>query len=454
LSDDDLTINYLKSGNAIFLKFWYLQHNPVYKISALPGWKEGVSGTVIGGYNVGINKYSNECKKSAAVEFVKFVTSRDVQKEHIIKNHFFSGITSLYDEEDVCKIIDCDVIKSIQPFSVINLNHGEYDIDYYYKKYRNFFYEFIYEDQPISKVIKKVDDMTKYYHLSIKSDDSCIGLIILIFFFIFMLTFLLSLLLIFVKKLRVKFQFLPYDFWVLSISGSFIYMCSILTFYGKLTNLKCQLRMIFFSFGFILSLLPVLYILIIHYQNNLISKWIKQNRHKFLSVFISIVLLLNLLLLISPYDIVNIIVLNGENFQKCEIHSALGKNLILFMALLNCIIIISILILIYKEWNISATYYYTRFLVTSTVMDIFSLILFGIFNNIEINNYIAYYSILACNIYAFSISNYIFIFGVRLISQPNFYENLELKERFIKSNKSDTSSYSKNSDLSIEISKH
>jgi len=52
----------------------------VYKKSILPGNIEGISGSTIGGYNIGINNKISNNRKEKAIEVFKYITSWDIQK--------------------------------------------------------------------------------------------------------------------------------------------------------------------------------------------------------------------------------------------------------------------------------------------------------------------------------------------------------------------------------------
>ncbi|ORY09801.1 hypothetical protein LY90DRAFT_678073 [Neocallimastix californiae] len=55
-SNDSFSIEKLTDGKAIFIKYWFFQTvNKVYKKSILPGNIKVISGSTIGGYNIGIN---------------------------------------------------------------------------------------------------------------------------------------------------------------------------------------------------------------------------------------------------------------------------------------------------------------------------------------------------------------------------------------------------------------
>ncbi|OUM61203.1 hypothetical protein PIROE2DRAFT_12829, partial [Piromyces sp. E2] len=107
LMEDIDTRNRIISGNALFLKFWYYEHNPEKK--------KGITGTIAGGTNIAINKYSDKIKQDAAIQFLEF-------------------IVSLYDDEEVCSKINCDVIKNAQPLSVLDFNVKLDNVGVYIKK--------------------------------------------------------------------------------------------------------------------------------------------------------------------------------------------------------------------------------------------------------------------------------------------------------------------------------
>ncbi|OUM62225.1 hypothetical protein PIROE2DRAFT_62022 [Piromyces sp. E2] len=71
------------------------------------GRKEGISSSLLGGNNIAASIYSSEEKQNAAIKVIEFITSKEIQKEFSLKNNYFTGISSLYDDDDdeVCGII-------------------------------------------------------------------------------------------------------------------------------------------------------------------------------------------------------------------------------------------------------------------------------------------------------------------------------------------------------------
>jgi len=70
----------------------------LYKAIRIPGNKEGISGTIVSPYNIAINNYLDNENHKAAVAVIKYMTSKEVQRENLIHG-LYSGIPSLYDEE-------------------------------------------------------------------------------------------------------------------------------------------------------------------------------------------------------------------------------------------------------------------------------------------------------------------------------------------------------------------
>ncbi|ORY59001.1 periplasmic binding protein-like II [Neocallimastix californiae] len=414
--DESYTIEQIESGNAIFLKYWYREHNSVYKVSALPGWKENVSGSIANGYNVGINKHIDNIKKEAAIEILKYVTSKESQKMYIVPFHTFSGINSLYDEEDVCNLIDCDVIKNVKPFSVLEFDIKNYDLDNYITKYRKYIYDYLYKNETLEDIVKKINDMTNIYTITIKSDDSITGLIIFTVYCISVLCICLSIIFLYIEKYKHYFKLLSNNLWIISMVGNLLFLTSVVTIFGNMTELICKLRITLITLGFALSLIPILYILIIHFpEDNNISYWIDDNKNTFLITFISILIILNIILLFSPFAIEEILIPTGGSFNKCKLFTSFGKLAFHVIIFLETAIVIYIILLLFNDRNVEEISHDIKFFVSAILIDIINLIIFTFICNITIKNFIVYHVILALNLFLFSLSNYIFIFGIRII---------------------------------------
>ncbi|OUM58406.1 hypothetical protein PIROE2DRAFT_16315 [Piromyces sp. E2] len=156
-------------GNALFVKLYYIpgliNENSPSILSSMPGIRKGISGTILVGYNIGIISNIDEYKIEPAIEVIKYMTSKKIQTELVLKEIIISGITSLYEEDDICsKIKYCDFYKFpqtiIKPPNVLNLNN-------YYEKFTNYFFDFLFKNETATNALKKMENLTKIYN-----DDS------------------------------------------------------------------------------------------------------------------------------------------------------------------------------------------------------------------------------------------------------------------------------------------
>jgi len=391
-------------------------HLPTIKATALPGHTKGVSGSYVISTNLGVNNYIDEGRKKAAIEFMKFITLKETHKKYIINNHFFSGITELYNDEEVCNVIECDIIKNVYPFSFMDNDVNLFGNDDYQKKYREIIFKYLYDDEPLDDVLKKVEDISKVYSFSLKKDESDIGFIIFIIFLVLFSCTALSLIFLFIKKLEKKFRFLSKDLWIITILGSLILMSSVLTLYGDVTNENCHLRTALINVGFILSICPSLHKLITNFpKRNKISIWIENNKYIFILIIMILTMGLNGIFVISLYDLENLITSDEKNYIKCVMNNTIGGLVYYIIQIYDIFMLLISLFLIFLEWNLKETYLDVNFLATALFMDILSLILLNIVDNIKFKGYIIYNTLLAINILFFSITNHLFIYLIRII---------------------------------------
>ena len=404
-----------------------MPHYSAYKATALSGRKKGVSGTYVKSTNISISKYINDTRKEAALEFFKFVALKETQKKYIINKSFYSAMTELYDEEDVCNVIECDVIKDAYPFSMKNNSVKLFGDDMYNRKYRDYIFYYLFKDKPLNEVLKKIDDITKIYMFSLKTDNLNSESIIIIIFSFSVVCMILSLIFIFFKELEKRFQFLSKDLWVITTLGSLILMCSLLTLYGDITNKKCHLKIILLNVGFILSICPSFHKLIINFPaRNNISLWFEKNKYISLLIIMIFTGCLNGIMAISSFDLQVLTTSEGLNYKKCNMNNIFGGIIYYIIQIYDIIIILISLVLIYAEWNLEEISLDINFLSTALFMDTLSIILFNIIDKIKFKNYIIYNSLLAISILVFAISNYLFIYFIRVL--PIFGNNVENEE--------------------------
>ncbi|ORX79452.1 hypothetical protein BCR32DRAFT_269483 [Anaeromyces robustus] len=438
--DEMTAVGLLMGGNILFLKFWYsTYYNPIFNVTAIPGWKEGVSGSIVGSYNIAINRYINDTNIEAAVEVVKFLTSKETQRDYVIKNKFFSGISELYQEEETCKYIPCEISNYCQPFSIMKYNiNSNNDLDSYIEKYRHYVYDYIYNNGSLSTNIKKIDDMTKFYSISIKlNDDSNIGFYFFIIYCILSFIMIISIIYPFMTRFKIHFIHLSNVLWMTTLIGSLIILSSILSLYGEISPVKCKLKGIMITMGFVISISPFIYLLSINFpEENKISNLIYRYKYTFIILIISIDGILSILLYIAPYNVYEVIINEGENFKKCLKYSTYGNIVFYFKIVYEMAIIAIAIILIFLEWNIKKIYYETRILLGTLIIDMVSFAIYNITLFTNINDYISYNGILICTLIIFGFSNYLFTFGIRIISSYIKKEQIEKDiDEFLEDNK-------------------
>ncbi len=414
-SDEVYAINKIMNGQSIFIKFWILggpfTNDIKYNITNLPGSKKGISTSIPTGFNIGIDKDIGEKRINAAVIALKYLSSKDIQKRFLKRRQLISAIKSLYYDEEVCEVADCNLFKNMQPlrspFSILNST-----------RFRDYVYKFLYGDMTPKEVQKKIIDLTKIYDISLDTTYSYLGLIITILISITAALMFISLLFLNEENFLPFFSFLSIDFWIFSVIGSILILCLIFIYFGKITEFKCYLYSLIQSLGFSFTFIPILHKLItIFPEINKISRWLRKHKYIFFLFFIIIDNIINSLLLIKPfqYSVVDIMVEDGQNFQICKAINTACKLVVILKWIYVIILFLILTLLIFIEWNIKAIHYDLTFIMSAIYIDLLAFLILIIFNNIKVYNFTLSYIFHFCLNYISSITSYIFIFGYRLI---------------------------------------
>eukprot|EP00833_Pecoramyces_ruminatium_P001582 jgi/Orpsp1_1/1175614/evm.model.c7180000054534.1 len=418
------SVTNLYDKKTIFSKFWNRPYFSFYSKSILPGLKEGISGSTIGGYNIGINKYIKNENIIGALDILKFMTSRDIQRKIVVEMKSYSAITSLYNEEEVCKVIDCELYKNIQHISRPTSNY--YDYNLYSMKFRNYIYEFLFGNKEASKVLKNIDDITKIYYIPI-SKESNIGFTFIIIICFLSFIMYLSLILIFLEKIKLYYQYFSKILWIISITGSLMLLCLCLTEYEKRTLLKCKLKLILFSFGILFQLIPYLFKLAENTpKGNYFSNQIIKHKYLFLFCLLFINLIFCIFAYISSYNIKEIKSVDEKKYQICTLNKY-GIIILCIILLFYSIIIIFILIFSYLKRNNENTKNEIRFIIFSVYANILFLLNIIIQNSIKYDNLTIYFLLHELSYILLSLSNYLILFIIRPIWIITRKEDEELK---------------------------
>ncbi|ORX80129.1 periplasmic binding protein-like II [Anaeromyces robustus] len=423
---------YQEPSSFVFLKYWHTQvFNPMIKISPLPGIREGISGSTIGGYNLAISKYSASKKRSAVVNAFKYITSKDLQRKLVIEKQVFSLINSLYDEKEVCEKVDCDFYKSIQliprPTTVTD------DYSTYSEQFRNKIYEYLFGEKSAYQVLSELENITKIYYITLFSDSS-IGLIFFLIICISSFFMIASLTLLFIKKLELHFKFLSKDSWFLVIFGIVFFLFTSFLELGKKSEFKCQIRPVMLSLGFTLIYIPILYKLIINVpieDTHFIITWIKNHRFWFNYIFIMSDAIICIIFLNVPYDVKEILVHEGKNYEVCSLNSNFGTFILLVILFIKIITLLCLLFLLFIEWNISSTIYDVKLVTTSLFVVLLVSSLVIIVDKFLKLNYLDTYIIRSSMYILLGLSNYILLYGIRILFLLNNNEEDEMVVRSV-----------------------
>ena len=382
-----------------------------YNISVLPGLKEGISGSMIKGINIGIKKNISKEKLDASLKIYKYIVSKENQRKTFELGTALTGITELLEDEELCKKAPCNLIKSTQFTGEPKyITDGPDD---YSRKFKNSIYQFLYKDISIENTLKQINDITKYYTISLSTENSYIGLITLIILSVITVLMLASLSFLNSKSISRFYNFLPNNFWILSVLGFIIFLWVPIANYGPFKPIKCFLRILLMSIGFTLSICPTFYKLICQFpEENSTTLWVAKNKYTFMLLNILIDLLLCSTSLLSSYSSKLIINEEGERFEKCKYGSIVS---IVLLFVYKFMIIIVMLFLLFVEWNNPDTLYDVKFITCALYIDILTAIAIIIFNFIELKNYETFFEINLISSLLISVSNYLLLYATRLI---------------------------------------
>jgi len=416
----------ITEGSSLFSYFYNTMYNEKYIVSLSPGKKYGINGSTIGSYNLGINKRVSDERKESAAEVIKFFLSEEIQKNIIIKDlHLYSPLKSLYDDEEVCSILNCTLMKEMQSFhrprdEILNF-------DKFSKKALPLIYKFINKELSAEKTLKNIEDINKIYYLKINSG---IGLFFFIELIVFSCLISSSVVLLFIPKYKSYFEFLSLDLWLIYTLGSLLITTSNFFYFGKLSITKCGLNHITINIGNAFILIPLLYRLIINFPvNNKFSKWIKKKKYIFiLFIFLPQVVFSLIVLFLKGFKVKYIIMDNIKNFCKCTANKNSIYFIGLFQIIFNGIMYFLICVLIFFEWNIIATHNFMNSLTFLMIIDGITYFFIILLHNINITNYGIYYILIINLFLLLPLINQLYLFYVRVFLGFLYNKNDEQKK--------------------------
>jgi len=421
----------LINNKGLFIRFWEVDNlNDLYYITPLPGKKEGINSALVNSINLGISQFISKEKKKAALQVVKYLTSEKIQKEIIVKQFgFYTGLKKLYDDEEVCKILLCSLVKEAQAIHREFKDVDNLYIDQYCKKIVKIFNKFLYENKSAKETLSEIIDISKFYFITLKSPIGMLGFIIFILTACFLLFVFIIL---WQKKDKDKYSFFTLDFWIIYCLGYLVILSYEFLYYGELSNAKCHIKYSLLFIGINLSTIPILYNLLISFPAlNKYSQFLISHKGIFIITMIGIEVLLNIILAIVPFSkeqrIFDDTTIN-KNFEQCTMKNILGYIIIFFDIIIKIIMILCIYILSYIEWKVIEIYEHVRAIVISEYINGFSFILLIIINHIKINNYEYTFLIHSVIIIIICMTNYIFILAILQLFISKNTEEIDIKQ--------------------------
>ncbi|ORX87141.1 hypothetical protein BCR32DRAFT_11612 [Anaeromyces robustus] len=412
-SAETLIVAKMIAEELLFVNFYSSFNAPNYTTSVLPGKIDGINGSILGGFNIGINKYIDEKRKIACIEVFKFLLSKDFQRDVIVKKlHLTTPLSELYNDPDACTVLNCEMMNEIQFFLRPSTTMKNYE-DFSNKGVK-LFYQILDGEKSVEEVLNDFDSYIHVYSFVVNSTVGGIMLGIIIFILVIVI---LSSVLLFIPKFRSYFNFLTTDVWFIYTVGSIFMLASTVEYYNEPTIVKCKTRQIFNLIGNSLVLIPILYRLVINFPKiNSYSQWVHRNNYIFISGFLLIQILLSALTSsVESFTIKDVnFDTNSKNFRMCVLNPTF-KPISLLQYIYNIMLYIVICFLIFLEWNIQETYFDLRHFSVVMIMNGITQILFIVLNNLDINNYILYSVLFISFTLLFVITNHIYIFVIRLI---------------------------------------
>ena len=434
--NDDFTQSKLMDGSAVFLNYWNMAEPSLtevkkhYDLTILPGRNEELSSSSVSGYNIGINSLlttkvsedknvSNTEKLEACVKVTEFLTSEKTQKFFFIKKESVAAIPTLYEDAEVCQVNDCELFKIMQP--VVNrvlyeVNGGMYERAAFETKFRNLAFKYIFENNvDLKETLTKMEDITKIYKAPLDFKDISVGFVMMIIIVVIALLMLLSLIFLFLKKFKPFFTFLTIDLWFILVTGSVLVLITALMDIGDITVVKCHFRKGLLEVGMKMYLSVILYELAVNLPPEIkLSAWIKNHKYVFLLLLFSIDVSFNGLLIIDPYDVKIVIKGEGHNYRECVMNSIFGKVINIIMIIEKVFLVLTILFLLFMEWNMRNIYYEVRFILFSIYTKLLLILVSFLVEMVNINNYYIHFVITECLLILVSLIGYSCLYGYKL----------------------------------------
>jgi len=438
-------------GKALFAKFWNSNVvNRYYYISPLPGHKEGLSASCIGGFLLIVNNRISEKKKKAAGKVIEFLLSKEIQKEYMLNKEKGSARYDIYNDEELCSKFDCELYKKLQhvarPSDVDDYSGYSYE-------FRKNIYQFLYDNKlSTQKALRNLHFLNSNDQIQFNSMN---GYFVSLVSILLICIALFSYRLIFTKKFQYFTKSMNKTLWFfqflgLCITGSYGFFMI-----GSLSVFQCSMSIVYLFMGSSFIIYPFVILEIIYYPEiNKISQYVKNHN----VICMLLLLLIDLFiygssLIMQPFHIEKFKSSDGMYFRACVINSG-GRYYFYYsiIFLIKSFLILSVFFLIFIEWNLQEINSEIKITSFVTYSNILFLIIFSIIKVLHpsdlYNNLLIRWGLSV----AYTITNYVLIVIVRIyyqiycsskngVNDVSFIRNSEIKRE----EQSNTRSSSSNS---------
>jgi ABC-type glycerol-3-phosphate transport system substrate-binding protein len=438
-------------NKTIFSRFFNIPLEDSFYLSKLPGEKEGLSASCVGGRTLIVDNKISEERKKAVGKAIDFFLSKDIQIKYAIQSGKHSGCDDIYYDKKLCEAINCEVFRNMQYVTRPTSLLSNYDL--YSLKFRTIFRNFLKGSITAEEALKQIDYIASIYSIKYSSGlgYSIIGLTIALIVIIMGTYFI-----IINENFKFFINVMNKSYWIFTLLG----LCVLLSYnffvLDKITPFKCNAKLVCLLLGSSLFLYPVLIIELANFpSSNKYSESVKKNGLLYYICFVFIdVIFCGLILLLSPYKVKKEMINEGMNYNICVVNNNMHYIYLTIIILLKIILGFSVVLLTFIEWNRVSIFRDIRTITSSFYIDILLIGLLVIIRIINIKN-LYFYVLMRVFIITMSIlANYVTIIWIRMYSEfrgkNNEERNLIKQSKSIESESKSSSSFSSNEKKTIK----
>jgi len=291
-----------------------------------------------------------------------------------------SSLLEIYNDENLCSQIDCNLIKNLQLVvkpKVLLDNYDEYVF-----KYKNILTKYLVGNTTAEDTLREIDNIEIIYNIDYKSKA---GIIVIVLTVTFMMIVFASYRLMFIKKFNFYLTMINKYYWFVFILGVCVCLSINLFMLGKVTIFKCNTILIATIIGISLIFYPFYINGIINFpEENKISEYVRKHQFSTLCILLLIDIFFILVFSILPsYHVETNYIENGMNFNICLIKDKITYMFLTLVILLKLLLFISVIFLVFMEWNSDFIFNDVKivsFIIYSVLPYILSVIILNVVN--------------------------------------------------------------------------